>query len=156
MGNDYSTIQIKEIKCPFCKEGMIKAHYRPSMKTFKTSRSAAGAKSIPSIIKEKWTILTECSNCNKTKGEIQKCLEEGESLSTSKAVKRAKDFKGIENAVMASDSFFPFRDGIDEAAKSGIKAIIQNGGSIRDEEVIKAANEHGIAMVFTGNRCFRH
>ena len=57
---------------------------------------------------------------------------------------------------MSSDAFFPFRDGIDNAAKSGIKAIIQPGGSMRDSEVIKAANEHDIAMIFTGTRHFRH
>jgi phosphoribosylaminoimidazolecarboxamide formyltransferase/IMP cyclohydrolase len=62
----------------------------------------------------------------------------------------------VEGAVMASDAFFPFRDGIDNAAKAGIKAIIQPGGSIRDEEVIAAADEAGIAMVFTGMRHFRH
>ncbi|MHC8441276.1 MAG: bifunctional phosphoribosylaminoimidazolecarboxamide formyltransferase/IMP cyclohydrolase [Candidatus Eutrophobiaceae bacterium] len=59
-------------------------------------------------------------------------------------------------AVMASDAFFPFRDGIDEAAKAGISAIIQPGGSIRDSETIAAANEHGMAMVFTGMRHFFH
>lgn len=62
----------------------------------------------------------------------------------------------VEGAVMASDAFFPFRDGIDNAAKAGIKCIIQPGGSMRDDEVIAAANEHGIAMVFTGMRHFRH
>jgi len=61
-----------------------------------------------------------------------------------------------KNSIMASDGFFPFRDSIDEAAKAGIKAIIQPGGSIRDKEVIGAANEHNIAMVFTGIRAFRH
>ncbi len=62
----------------------------------------------------------------------------------------------VPGSVMASDAFFPFRDGIDAAAKAGITAIIQPGGSMRDEEVIAAANEHGIAMVFTGMRHFRH
>jgi len=62
----------------------------------------------------------------------------------------------ICGSVMASDAFFPFRDGIDAAAKAGITAVIQPGGSIRDQEVIDAANEHGIAMVFTGMRHFRH
>ncbi|HSE26185.1 MAG TPA: bifunctional phosphoribosylaminoimidazolecarboxamide formyltransferase/IMP cyclohydrolase [Pyrinomonadaceae bacterium] len=62
----------------------------------------------------------------------------------------------IAGSVLASDAFFPFRDGVDEAAKSGITAIIQPGGSVRDEEVIAAANEHGLAMVFTGIRHFRH
>ena len=57
---------------------------------------------------------------------------------------------------MASDAFFPFRDNIDEAAKVGIRAIIQPGGSMRDNEVIEAANEHGIAMVLTGVRHFLH
>jgi phosphoribosylaminoimidazolecarboxamide formyltransferase/IMP cyclohydrolase len=59
-------------------------------------------------------------------------------------------------AAMASDAFFPFRDGIDEAAKAGITAVIHPGGSIRDEEVIAAVNEHGMAMSYTGIRCFLH
>jgi phosphoribosylaminoimidazolecarboxamide formyltransferase/IMP cyclohydrolase len=59
-------------------------------------------------------------------------------------------------AVMASDAFFPFRDNIEEAAKAGITAIIEPGGSVRDAEVIQAANEHGIAMIFTGLRHFKH
>mgnify|MGYP001304960379 FL=1 len=62
----------------------------------------------------------------------------------------------VRGSVMASDAFFPFRDGIDNAAEVGIKAIIQPGGSMRDEEVIAAANENKIAMVFTGMRHFRH
>lgn len=62
----------------------------------------------------------------------------------------------VAGSVMASDAFFPFRDGIDQAAKAGISAVIQPGGSMRDKEVIAAANEHGMAMVFTGMRHFRH
>jgi phosphoribosylaminoimidazolecarboxamide formyltransferase/IMP cyclohydrolase len=62
----------------------------------------------------------------------------------------------VAGSVMASDAFFPFRDGIDNAAKVGIAAVIQPGGSMRDEEVIAAADEHGMAMVFTGMRHFRH
>ena len=62
----------------------------------------------------------------------------------------------LVGSVAATDGFFPFRDGIDEAAKHGIKAVIQPGGSVRDEEVIAAANEHGLAMVFTGVRHFKH
>ncbi|MCC4595743.1 bifunctional phosphoribosylaminoimidazolecarboxamide formyltransferase/IMP cyclohydrolase [Xanthomonas campestris pv. phormiicola] len=62
----------------------------------------------------------------------------------------------VQGSVMASDAFFPFRDGIDAAAAAGIKAVIQPGGSMRDSEVIAAADEHGIAMVFTGVRHFRH
>jgi len=61
-----------------------------------------------------------------------------------------------KGAVMASDAFFPFRDAVDEAAKAGVTAIIHPGGSIRDQEVIDAANEHGIAMVFCGVRAFKH
>ena len=62
----------------------------------------------------------------------------------------------VVGSVMASDAFFPFRDGIDNAAAAGVKAVIQPGGSMRDQEVIDAANEHGMAMVFTGMRHFRH
>jgi len=62
----------------------------------------------------------------------------------------------LRGAAMASDAFFPFRDGIDVAAKFGIKVVIQPGGSMRDEEVIAAANEHGMAMLLTGMRHFRH
>ncbi len=61
-----------------------------------------------------------------------------------------------QGTVLASDAFFPFRDGVDAAAEAGVIAIIQPGGSVRDEEVIKAANEHGIAMIFTNMRHFRH
>ncbi len=62
----------------------------------------------------------------------------------------------LDGAALASDAFFPFRDGVDAAADAGVKAIVEPGGSVRDEEVIEAANEHGIAMVFTGRRLFRH
>jgi len=62
----------------------------------------------------------------------------------------------LDGAVLASDAFFPFRDGVDAAAEAGITAIIHPGGSVRDEEVTAAANENGIAMVFTGDRLFRH
>jgi phosphoribosylaminoimidazolecarboxamide formyltransferase/IMP cyclohydrolase len=61
-----------------------------------------------------------------------------------------------KGCVLASDAFFPFRDGIDMAAEAGITAIIQPGGSVRDEEAIQAADEHGIAMIFTGVRHFKH
>lgn len=61
-----------------------------------------------------------------------------------------------KGSYLASDAFFPFRDGVDEAAKAGVTAIIQPGGSKRDEEVIEAANEHNLTMVFTGVRCFKH
>jgi phosphoribosylaminoimidazolecarboxamide formyltransferase/IMP cyclohydrolase len=72
------------------------------------------------------------------------------------AIKAADEGLEIKGSVMASDAFFPFRDGIDAAAATGISAIIQPGGSMRDDEVIQAANEHGLAMVFTGMRHFRH
>jgi phosphoribosylaminoimidazolecarboxamide formyltransferase/IMP cyclohydrolase len=70
---------------------------------------------------------------------------------------RAERFElPLKDAAMASDAFFPFRDNIDEAAKFGISAIIQPGGSVRDEEVIEACNEHGLAMALTGIRHFNH
>ncbi|SKA77361.1 phosphoribosylaminoimidazolecarboxamide formyltransferase / IMP cyclohydrolase [Thiothrix eikelboomii] len=72
------------------------------------------------------------------------------------AIKAEQAGLALIGAVMASDAFFPFRDGIDNAAKVGIKAVIQPGGSMRDQEVIDAANEQGIAMIFTGMRHFRH
>jgi len=72
------------------------------------------------------------------------------------AIKAADEGLEVRGSVMASDAFFPFRDGIDSAAEHGIAAIIQPGGSMRDDEVIQAANEHGLAMVFTGMRHFRH
>ncbi len=70
--------------------------------------------------------------------------------------KAAEAGLGLKGAVMASDAFFPFRDSIDTAAQAGIRAVIQPGGSMRDAEVIEAADEHGMIMVFTGMRHFRH
>ena len=71
-------------------------------------------------------------------------------------IKAADEQLQVAGSVMASDAFFPFRDGIDAAAEAGITAIIQPGGSMRDDEIIAAANEHNIAMIFTGMRHFRH
>ena len=77
---------------------------------------------------------------------------------TLAAMKAEKDAEGksAEGAVMASDAFFPFPDAVEEAADAGIEAIIQPGGSVNDEDVIAAADEHDMAMAFTGSRCFRH
>ena len=75
------------------------------------------------------------------------------------AVRKAREVglgSELEGCALASDAFFPFRDGVDAAAEAGVRAIVQPGGSIRDTEVIEAADEHGIAMVFTGRRLFRH
>jgi phosphoribosylaminoimidazolecarboxamide formyltransferase/IMP cyclohydrolase len=73
------------------------------------------------------------------------------------AAMRAERFDlPLNGSAVASDAFFPFRDNVDEAAKYGVSSIIQPGGSVRDEESIAAANEHGIAMAFTGIRHFRH
>jgi phosphoribosylaminoimidazolecarboxamide formyltransferase/IMP cyclohydrolase len=74
-------------------------------------------------------------------------------LATHKAVQAGH---ATEDSVLASDAFFPFRDGVDQAASAGVTAIVQPGGSVRDAEVIAAADERGIAMVFTGRRQFRH
>jgi phosphoribosylaminoimidazolecarboxamide formyltransferase/IMP cyclohydrolase len=76
-------------------------------------------------------------------------------LATMKAEEHAEG-KSAEGAVMASDAFFPFPDGVEEAARSGVSAVVQPGGSVNDEDVVAAADEHGVAMAFTGHRCFRH
>jgi len=76
-------------------------------------------------------------------------------LAAMKADEHAEG-KDAEGAVMASDAFFPFPDGIEEAATAGIEAVVQPGGSVNDDDVIEAANEHGMAMAFTGQRSFRH
>lgn len=85
------------------------------------------------------------------------CGQTSRVFSARIATVRAEDAKlSLQGSALASDAFFPFRDGVDAAAAAGVKCIIQPGGSIRDEEVIQAADEHGIAMVFTGVRHFRH
>ncbi|MEF8835877.1 MAG: bifunctional phosphoribosylaminoimidazolecarboxamide formyltransferase/IMP cyclohydrolase [Candidatus Thermoplasmatota archaeon] len=71
-------------------------------------------------------------------------------------IAKMKSRSDTQGCTMASDAFFPFRDGIDEAAEAGIESVIQPGGSIRDDEVIEAVNEHGMSMVFTGQRVFKH
>jgi len=72
------------------------------------------------------------------------------------AIKAADEKLNVAGSVMASDAYFPFRDGIDAAAEAGITAVIQPGGSIRDQEVITAADDANMAMLFTGMRHFRH
>lgn len=79
----------------------------------------------------------------------------GESAKIA-AITAADEPLEVKGSVMAFEAFFPFRDGIDYAASVGITAVIQPGGSLRDNEVITAANEHGMAMVLTGMRHFRH
>jgi phosphoribosylaminoimidazolecarboxamide formyltransferase/IMP cyclohydrolase len=76
-------------------------------------------------------------------------------LAAMKADEHAEG-KSAEGAVMASDAFFPFPDGVERAAEAGIEAVIQPGGSVNDDDVVAAADDHDIAMVFTGSRCFRH
>jgi phosphoribosylaminoimidazolecarboxamide formyltransferase/IMP cyclohydrolase len=106
--------------------------------------------------------------CKHTKSNAIVFAREGQTLgvgagqmnradSVRIAALRAERFElAVKGSVLASDAFFPFRDGLDEAAAHGITAVIQPGGSVRDAEVIQAANEHGLAMVFTGIRHFRH
>ena len=73
------------------------------------------------------------------------------------AISKARELKhALEGSVLASDAYFPFPDGVEEAAKHGITAVIQPGGSVKDAEVIAAADRLGVAMVFTGMRHFRH
>jgi len=74
----------------------------------------------------------------------------------AKAREKFKGSETLEGSVMSSDAFFPFRDSVDAAAEAGITSIVQPGGSVRDWESIQACNEHGISMVFTGERCFSH
>jgi phosphoribosylaminoimidazolecarboxamide formyltransferase/IMP cyclohydrolase len=74
-------------------------------------------------------------------------------VATYKAKQVGHDTAGC---ALGSDAFFPFRDGVDQAAEAGVKAIVQPGGSVRDAEVIAAADEHGMVMMFTGQRQFRH
>ena len=79
-------------------------------------------------------------------------------LSLKETFQKVKE-NGLNNlgdGILISDAFFPFRDSIDEAFKEGVQVIVQPGGSIKDEEVIEAANEHGMAMIMTGKRHFRH
>ena len=95
-------------------------------------------------------IVLAQDGCTVGVGAGQMSRVDSVKLSIQKAQPTAK------GSVMASDAFFPFRDGIDEAGKAGVTAIIQPGGSVRDSEVIQAANEHGIAMIFTGLRHFKH
>ena len=83
-------------------------------------------------------------------GAGQQSRVDSAEIAARKAGDRAR------GGVCASDAFFPFRDGLDVVAAAGVTAVVQPGGSVRDEEVIAAADEHGIAMVFTGNRHFRH
>ena len=77
-------------------------------------------------------------------------------LTPDLAIAVSKAGERVKGSVLASDAFFPFRDSVDEAAKAGAVAVIQPGGSVRDKEVIAAADAAGIAMVFTGIRHFRH
>ena len=67
-----------------------------------------------------------------------------------------KSGEKLDNSILCSDAFFPFRDSIDKIANTGIKTIVQPGGSVRDQDVVDACNEHSLAMVFTGARCFKH
>jgi phosphoribosylaminoimidazolecarboxamide formyltransferase/IMP cyclohydrolase len=86
-------------------------------------------------------------------GAGQMSRVDASKIAVMKAAAAGIDLSG---SVLASDAFFPFRDGVDAAAEAGVKAIVEPGGSVRDQEVIDAADEHGIAMVFTGRRLFRH
>jgi phosphoribosylaminoimidazolecarboxamide formyltransferase/IMP cyclohydrolase len=74
--------------------------------------------------------------------------------STHMAVRKAGD--RVAGSALASDAFFPFRDNVDEAARAGVTAVVQPGGSVRDADSVAACDEHGLAMVFTGVRHFRH
>ena len=86
------------------------------------------------------------------------CIRDRSRVDSSRLaiIKAGNAGLSTKGTVVASDAFFPFRDGIDEAARAGATAAIQPGGSVRDQEVIEAADEHDMAMIFTGMRHFRH
>ncbi len=98
-------------------------------------------------------IVVACGGATIGIGAGQMSRVDAAFMATHKARQAGHDTRG---AVLASDAFFPFRDGVDQAAEAGVRAIVQPGGSVKDSEVIEAANEHGIAMVLTGRRTFRH
>ena len=104
---------------------------------------------------------TICAAASETLGAIITSTNWRETIASavsasSSRLKAIIPPKAEVGSVLASDAFFPFRDGLDAAAAAGITAVIQPGGSMRDDEVIAAADEHNIAMVFTGMRHFRH
>ena len=102
------------------------------------------------FLKSPFPIAAQCRKCRTPVNTIAM------SYSSAAAMKAAEAALEVRGCGMASDAFFPFRDGIDAAAEAGIRAVIQPGGSMRDNEVIAAADEYDMAMVFTGVRHFRH
>jgi len=100
-------------------------------------------------------IVISKDNCTLGIGSGQQDRVTAVRLALDKACNRGHEDK-LRGSVLASDGFFPFRDSVEEAAKFGVSAIIQPGGSIRDEEVIEACNEHGVSMIFTKERTFAH
>jgi phosphoribosylaminoimidazolecarboxamide formyltransferase/IMP cyclohydrolase len=91
--------------------------------------------------------------------ELELAVERGEKSEELKVEIDARTHEasaGLRDAVMVSDAFFPFRDGVDVGIRQGISAVVQPGGSMRDWEVIEACNESDVAMVFTGQRAFKH
>lgn len=136
----------------------------PDLKQLSVSDIKVATKKEPSVLETK-DLFFAWGVCKHVKSNAIVIARNGATLgigagqmsrvdATEIAVKKAGG--KVEGAVLASDAFFPFRDSVDIAAKAGIRAIIQPGGSIRDQEVIQAADEHGISMVFTGRRHFRH
>src|SRR6185369_8700549 len=95
-------------------------------------------------------IVLAADGCTLGVGAGQMSRVDAVKISIQKAQAASK------GAALASDAFFPFRDGMDEAGRAGVRAVIQPGGSVRDPEVIEAADEYGIAMIFTGLRHFKH
>ncbi|KAA0011031.1 MAG: bifunctional phosphoribosylaminoimidazolecarboxamide formyltransferase/IMP cyclohydrolase [Thermoplasmata archaeon] len=139
-------IQDKDIKEPNPEEWKVVTEKKPSMQDIESMifaiKCVRHVKSNAVVfVKEKRTVAI---------GGGQTARVDATFIATHKGKAR------IRNSIMASDAFFPFRDAVDVAAKAGVRAIVQPGGSIRDSEVVQAANEHGIIMVFTGQRCFLH
>jgi len=107
-------------------------------------------------VKSNAVIFTTCDRTLAI-GAGQTSRVDAVKVAVMKAASLAPDNpRPLAGSVAASDAFFPFRDGLDEVAAAGATSVIQPGGSVRDAEVIAAADEHGLAMVFTGTRHFRH
>jgi phosphoribosylaminoimidazolecarboxamide formyltransferase / IMP cyclohydrolase len=139
-------VQERDIKDPHVKDWQVVTKVQPTTAMLKTMLFAF-----------KCVRHVRSNSVLFAKGEHTVAIGGGQTArvdATRIAVSKGGD--ALRGSVMASDAFFPFRDGVDEAVEAGVIGIVQPGGSVRDQEVIDAADEHGIAMVFTGQRCFRH
>jgi len=154
------SVEYKQISGGFLVQDTDAHHLIPGDLNIVTNRQPSGAEL--SAMRLAWTVCKHVksnaivfANAHQTLGVGAGQMNRVDSVRI--AAMRAERFDlSLKGSVIASDAFFPFRDNVDEAAKFGVSAIIQPGGSIKDDESIAAANEHGIAMAFTGIRHFKH